>query len=111
MGVTLTRRLILEEAVRSPDGAGGFTEIWTPLGVHWAHMNAGAGQMRGDSGPAVAVVGYRIIIRAAPVGALARPRPNQRFREGTRLLTILAVTDDHPQRRYLTCYAEEEVAP
>ncbi|MFT7254059.1 MAG: head-tail adaptor, partial [Paracoccaceae bacterium] len=32
----LSRRLTLEAAVRLPDGAGGFSETWEPLGHIWA---------------------------------------------------------------------------
>ena len=53
-------------------------------------------------------MGYRITVRAAPVGAPSRPRPDQRFREGARVFRILAVAERDAVGRYLTCFAEEE---
>ncbi|NJS38774.1 MAG: head-tail adaptor protein [Rhodobacteraceae bacterium] len=57
-----------------------------------------------------AAVPYRITVRAAPTGAVSRPKAGQRFREGTRLFPILAVTEADPYGRFLTCFAREEVA-
>jgi len=37
-GAAMNRRLVLEEASRVADGAGGFTEAWTPIGVVWAAL-------------------------------------------------------------------------
>ncbi len=49
-------------------------------------------------------------MRAAPIGAPSRPRPDQRFREGARIFRIHSVTERDDQGRYLTCFATEEVA-
>ena len=46
-----------------------------------------------------------------PPGCEARPRPGQRFREDARVWRIRAVAEAYPAGRYLTCFAEEEVAP
>lgn len=105
----LNRQLVLEGASRTPDGAGGFVELWTPLGWLWAELRAGAGR---EAELAEATVGegrYRIIVRAAPHGAPSRPVPGQRFREGARRWRILAVTEADAAARYLTCHAVEEV--
>jgi head-tail adaptor len=50
----------------------------------------------------------RITVRGAPVGAEQRPRPDQRFRDGSRLFRILAVTERDAAGRYLLCFAREE---
>ena len=34
----LNRALVLEGVVRTPDGAGGFTEAWAALGTLWAEL-------------------------------------------------------------------------
>ncbi len=105
----LTRALVLEAPETVPDGAGGFATAWTPLGTHWAEIRAGAGRERltalGPSGQ----VTLRITLRAAPQGSDRRPRPDQRFREGARIFTILAVAEADAQGRYLICTAREEV--
>jgi head-tail adaptor len=53
-------------------------------------------------------VPYRITVRGAEVGSPRRPRPDQRLKDGTRVFTILAVTERDSDGRYLTCFAREE---
>lgn len=106
----LNRQLVLEGAVRSSDGAGGFSESWAALGTLWAEVTARTGRERAEAGGPVSAVSYRIVLRATPVGAPSRPRPEQRFREGARLFVIQAVTERGPDGQFLTCFADEEVA-
>jgi hypothetical protein len=53
-------------------------------------------------------VTYRIIVRASAVGAPSRPKPEQRFRDGSRIYKIAAVTEADPRGHYLLCVATEE---
>ncbi len=105
----LNRKLVLEEAQRAPDGAGGYTRTWTEVGEMWAAVDAGTGRERAGEFVTLSTVTYRITVRGAPQGAPSRPRPEQRFREGTRLFRILAVTEDDARGHYLICFANEEV--
>ncbi|MDQ2092530.1 head-tail adaptor protein [Rhodalgimonas zhirmunskyi] len=105
----LNRRLMLEGAQRVADGAGGFTKTWVPLGAHWAEVKPRTGRERAGEAVSVSTMGYRITVRGAPVGMSARPQPDQRFREGTRIFLIRAVAERDPDGRYLTCFADEEV--
>ena len=105
----LNRALVLEGVERVPDGAGGFTEVWTALGTLWAEVLPGSGSDTLGEERMLSAVPYRVTVRGAPVGAAARPKAGQRFREGTRLFLIQAVTERDPQGRYLTCFAREEV--
>ncbi len=109
-GVHLSRRLVLEGAVRIADGAGGFTETWTPLGVLWADLRPGTGREKTGQDVALSRLTYRITVRGAPQGAASRPSPGQRFRDGARVFTIHGVTEVVPGGTYLTCFADEEVA-
>ena len=105
----LNRLLTLEDPVRSPDGAGGFDVTWTTLGALWAGIKPGTGRERaGRGGATMSRVPVRITVRAAPMGAPSRPRPEQRFRDGDRVYHILAVAEADPGARYLICHAEEE---
>ncbi|MBE1284726.1 MAG: head-tail adaptor protein [Rhodobacteraceae bacterium] len=106
----LNRKLVLEAPSLVPDGAGGFTQGWQPSGTLWASVEGRAGRETrvGDAG--VSRMSYRIIVRAAPVGSAQRPSPDQRFREGARVFVIRAVAERDPAGRYLTCFADEEVA-
>ena len=105
----LNRKLILEEAERIADGAGGYRLQWQVLGALWAEVTAGTGVERAGEFVTLASVPFRVVVRAAPVGAQSRPRPEQRFREGARVFRILAVAEADPEGHYLTCFAREEV--
>ena len=106
----LSRRLVLEAPVRVPDGAGGMIESWASLGTLWAEVRPRSGRERAQAGEPVSTMGYRIVVRGAPVGSVQRPAPEQRFRDGARLYRIRAVAEQEPAGRYITCFADEEVA-
>jgi len=108
--VRLNRKLVLEAAERAPDGAGGWEESWTVLGTLWADIRARTGRDAGGEAANLSRTGYRITVRAAPHGADSRPRPGQRFRDGARIFAIEAVAEADAAGRYLTCFAEEELA-
>ncbi|MEZ5888577.1 MAG: phage head closure protein [Paracoccaceae bacterium] len=105
----LNRKLTLEEAVRAPDGAGGYSLVWTARGTLWAAVEPVTGRERAGESVTVSQVSYRITVRGAPEGAPSRPRPEQRFSEGGRTYRITAVTEADEGGRYLTCFATEEV--
>ena len=107
--VHLTRVLELEDPVEVGDGAGGMVLSWVALGSLWAEVIPAAGHEAAGEEVRLARVGYRITVRGAVVGAASRPKPEQRFRDGTRVFTILAVTERDAGGQYLTCFAREEV--
>jgi head-tail adaptor len=109
-GPVLNRPLVLEERVEVGDGAGGLTTSWTALGTLWAEVDARSGREGRLGGAVVARASFRITVRGAAVGAASRPRPDQRFRDGVRVFRILAVTEADAGARFLTCFAQEEVA-
>ena len=105
----LNRPLLLDERVRTPDGAGGFTETWTPLGTLWAELKAGTGREKSADLATLSRAPYRITVRAAPQDAPSRPKAGQRFLDGGRVFAILAVVDAGTDGRFLACNAVEEV--
>lgn len=106
----LNRQLVLEERSQMADGAGGFIDSWNALGTLWADVQLRSGRdMSGQDG-AMGLMSYRIIVRGAPQGAPSRPRPGQRFRQGARVFAVHAVAETAADGRFLTCFAEEEVA-
>ncbi len=107
--VNPTRKLILETAVRVPDASGGYGESWVAAGTLWADIRPGPGRREDDEFVAWAAVPLRVHVRGAPVGAPSRPAAGQRFREGTRLYAILAVTEADPRGAWLVCHCREEV--
>jgi head-tail adaptor len=82
---------------------------WVTLGTLWADVMAGPGREAAGEEVRQAQVPYRITVRAAPAGSTARPKPEQRLRDGDRIFTLLAVTERDAAGRYLTCFAREEV--
>ncbi|MGR3500999.1 head-tail adaptor protein [Pseudaestuariivita sp.] len=104
----LNRRLALERLDRVPDGAGGFTDIWMPLGTLWAEIAPRSGQGQAGADVALSVVRHRITLRGAPVGSSMRPLPAQRLRDGARVYVIEAVTERDAGGQYLTVFATEE---
>lgn len=109
-GRRLTSRLVLEQRRDVPDGAGGLSQSWVPLGVLWGEVSPRSGrESAGDAGQ-VSLTGFKILVRAAPQGQSARPLPDQRFREGARVFRINSVTEDGPDGRYLVCLCDTEVA-
>ena len=105
----LNRKLVLEAPVRSPDGAGGWSESWAALGTVWAAVKAGTGREAEAAGLSISSASYRITVRGAPQGAPSRPVAGQRFIDGARRFRVLAVTEADAGARYLTCFAREEV--
>jgi SPP1 family predicted phage head-tail adaptor len=104
----LDRQLVLEAPDVLGDGAGGFVTGWVPLGVLWAQVSPRSGRETAQSGAPVSRMAYRITVRASPIGHVARPAAQQRFREGDRIFTIEAVAEADVQGRYLICFAQEE---
>lgn len=103
----LNRKLTLEERVTTPDGSGGFAVQWSPLGDLWADMRATRGNEQIIGRRETQSLAWRIRVRSAPIGAPSRPKPDQRFVEGTRVFTILAVSELAGTDLYLDCWAEE----
>lgn len=105
----LKHLLVLEQATLAPDGGGGFTPTWAEVCTHWAEITSGAGRAVAGEEVFLSQVPYRITLRAAPVGSTARPRPDQRLRQGPRIFTILAVAERDSAGKYLVCFCREEV--
>ncbi len=105
----LNRKLVLEAPVTTPDGAGGFTRSWVPLGTVWADVQPGAGRELAGIEVNVSSVSYLITVRGAAAGSPQRPKAGQRLTEGLRRFEILAVSEADAEARHLKCYAREEV--
>jgi head-tail adaptor len=105
----LNRALVLETPTRVADGAGGFALSWVTVGTLWGEVKPGSGSDRAGVEIGLATVPYRITVRGSAVGSPARPKPEQRLRDGARIFVILAVTERDADGLYLTCFAKEEV--
>lgn len=105
----LSRKLELEAISRTSDGAGGFSGAWVSLGTHWGAVDPITGRSERGEGRVRSRVGYRITVRAVPPASSARPKPGQRFREGSRIYDIRAVLQSG-DARFLSCIVDEETA-
>lgn len=104
----LSRQLVLEAAVRTSDGAGGYAMSWQALGTVWAEMTFGTGrEAEGEEVRLYSAI-CRITLRAAPQGAPSRPIPGQRLRDDARIFMIEAVTECDAEGRFLICHTKEE---
>ncbi|PWR03051.1 phage tail protein [Meridianimarinicoccus roseus] len=101
--------LTLEGPVSVPDGAGGAIAGWQARGVVHASLEPLTGREALAGAAGVSRVPYRIIVAAAPEGAPSRPGPRDRFRHGTRVFEILAVSAVGAAGQFLECRAIEEV--
>jgi len=104
----LNRKLLLEAPQKTPDGAGGYTISWAPLGTLFGALIAQSGREAAGFATPLSRVPYKIIVRAAPIGAASRPQAGQRLRDGVRIFAIVAMAEYDPGGRYLTCHAQEE---
>ena len=106
----LDRKVALEERAMVPDGAGGFSGSWTPLGTLWADFTPRTGRGAPHDEVAASLTLFDVVVRSAPVGAPSRPRPGQRLVEGPRSFSIVSVTAHKTLNNFLTLKVEEEVA-
>lgn len=102
----LSTRLVLEEATRVPDGGGGFTLGWAPLGTLWGEIAPVGAREREIADRITSAVTHRIAVRLAQDPS-ARPQPDQRLRAGGRVFAIRGVGEADRHRAYLTVWAEE----
>lgn len=104
----LNRPMLLEAPDRADDGAGGYVTTWVPMGTLYAEVKPGTGRQTSGQIAALSKLACRVIVRAAPVGAVSRPVAGQRFREGDRTFRIDAVAAYDRGAMYLNCFAVEE---
>jgi SPP1 family predicted phage head-tail adaptor len=98
----LNRRVVLEAATRSPDGAGGAGQSWTAIATLFATVRALSGTESFAQDRVTGRVTHEIVIRYR-----TDVTPAMRFRLGTRLFEIIAALDPDGRRRQLRCLVEE----
>ena len=106
----LDRKLVLEEAVKLPDGAGGFSQNWIALGTLWAAIKPRSGRLGTELDMPTSEVKLRVVLRAAATGSSMRPKPGQRLVESGRVYAIEAVGDVPGTPNFMECWVREEAA-
>jgi SPP1 family predicted phage head-tail adaptor len=99
----LVHRLVLEQPVRDPDGAGGATVTFAPLATVWASLEPISAAEDGASGRLATRITHRVTIRWR-----ADVTGNLRLRHRGRTLRIASLRDPDESRRFLVIDAEEE---
>lgn len=107
MRLRLTRKLTLESRAMTSDGAGGTTSDWVALGALWASLRTRSAREYVGAGRQASRVSHQAEIRYLPPDDPARPRPDQRFREGERVYAIIGVSEADDRRERLVCWLEE----
>lgn len=98
----MRRRVSLEHAVATGDGAGGVTLEWFVLATMWARMTPMGGGERAAYGRVDGQLACRIRIRHR-----RDVRSEMRFRLGDRLFDIEAAYDGDDTRTWLDCLCRE----
>lgn len=98
----LRHRVVLEEAVRTPDGGGGADETWQAIAELWASVRPIGGSERIAADATSGALTHDVVIRHR-----AGVVPAMRFRFGTRILEIAALRDVDERRRHLRCLCLE----
>jgi head-tail adaptor len=103
----LNRQLVLEERQAAEDGAGGLTEAWVEVGLHYVALTAQSGREGSLGLRPNSRVTHKALLRYAPLSSPERPRADQRFREESRVFAIHAIAEADDRRGYLVCWLEE----
>ncbi len=98
-------RLVLESPVTTPDGGGGHSLSWTPVGYLWGAIEPRSGRETAPADARASRVSHRIRLAREP-GAARRPGAHQRLRLGERVFAIHAVAETEDGAGY-TLWVEE----
>ena len=98
----LRHRLVLEHALRNPDGGGGADKTWTAVAEIWAAIDP----VKGSETVVAEAVAGRVLF-SVHIRYRNDVVPAMRFRLGSRIFEILAVLDADDRRRFLKCLTQE----
>lgn len=99
----LNHELTLEEPVETPDGAGGFTTLWSEVATVWARLEPVNPEREFWAGRTSPEQTHRVTFRYRD-----NVRTGMRFRKLARLFPIVSVQDADETRRYLIARTREE---
>lgn len=100
----LNRRLVLEEPVETPDGAGGVARGYDQATILWAEVTPLGARGNVEVAALGAAVTHRITLRA---GRDITTR--HRLRDGSYVYRIVSVRDPDGSGRFLEIAAEERI--
>jgi SPP1 family predicted phage head-tail adaptor len=100
----LRDRLVLEQAVETPDGAGGVSRTYAAVATLWAALVPVAARGEVDADSLAADVTHRVVLRFR-----SDVTTRHRLRAGARIFRIVALRDQDGRGRFLEIDAEERV--
>lgn len=99
----LRHRVTLEEVSYLDDGGGGAQEVWTALGVMWAHIKPVSGSEDYEAERERGEKRYELYMRYR-----ADISPKHRFRYDGRIFEIIATLNLDQRSRWLKCDLREK---
>ena len=100
----LNRRLVLEAAVESADGAGGVTRTFEAVVTLWVSVTPVSAARQIEAERLGARVTHRLHLRFSD-----DITTRHRFRDGERIYCIVALRDQDGRKRFLEIEAEERL--
>ncbi len=101
----LRHRITLQQAVDTPDAAGGNARSWQDIATLWAEIEPLSGGEKVQAMAVTATQKYRLRLRYRADITTA-----QRFVRDGQVLNIHAVRDRDERQRWLECLCESETA-
>ena len=101
----LNKRLVIEDLVRDPDGAGGSDVTWTVFASVWAKVRPRHGREKLWADAVASSTSQIITIRY-----LANLQPQMRFVDDGRIFEILSIVNVDESNQWLSCLCEEKPA-
>ena len=98
----LRERLVLEQPVETPDGAGGVTRSYASVTTLWAALIPVSARDQVVADSLGASITHRIVIRSR-----ADVTTRHRLRKGSRIFRIVALRDQDGSGRFLEISAQE----
>ena len=101
----LRHRLVIEQPVETPDGAGGVLRSYSTLATVWAAIAPASADDQVFADRRLGLLSHRIVLRRRDDLTL-----NHRFRLGFRVFLIRALRDPDERGEFLECLVAEERA-
>lgn len=100
---SLNHEMTLEEPVATPDGAGGFTTVWTAIATVWARLEPLDPAREAWAGREAAEQTHKITLRFRN-----DVKQGMRLRKLMRMFPVLSVQDPDETGRFMICRTREE---
>ncbi|MGL4488779.1 MAG: phage head closure protein [Rhizobiaceae bacterium] len=99
----LRTEMMLQDAVETPDGSGGFAVSWVDVATVWVAIEAISLRAESFGGRQIEEVSHRIVMRHRD-----DVKPGQRLARSSANYRVQQVADLDGTGRYLTAFALEE---